>query len=82
MGDYADVNGVHLYYEVHGRGRPTLLLHGGLGNGSMFGANLPALAKGRKVIAPDLQGHGRTADVDRKLNPENISGTSSRSSSI
>jgi len=74
LGDYADVNGVHLYYEVHGRGRPTLLLHGGLGNGSMFGANLPALAKGRKVIAPDLQGHGRTADVDRKLNPENISG--------
>jgi len=74
LGDYADVNGVHLYYEVHGRGRPTLLLHGGLGNGSMFGANLPALAKGRKVIAPDLQGHGRTADVDRNLNPENISG--------
>ncbi len=74
MGDYADVNGVHLYYEVHGQGRPTVLLHGGLGATSMFGPNLPALAKGRKVIAVDLQGHGRTADVDRTLNAENIAG--------
>jgi len=74
LGDYADVNGVHLYYEIHGQGRPTMLLHGGLGNGSMFGANLAALARGRKVIAPDRQGHGRTADVDRKLNAENVSG--------
>jgi len=74
LGDYADVNGVHLYYEVHGQGRPTVLLHGGLGATSMFGPNLPALAKGRKVIAVDLQGHGRTADIDRKLNAENISG--------
>jgi hypothetical protein len=64
-GRYADVNGIRLYYEIHGAGKPLVLLHGGLGAGSMFGANLPALAKGRQVILVDLQGHGRTADVDR-----------------
>ncbi len=68
-GRYADVNGVHLYYEVHGSGKPLVLLHGGLGAIEMFGPNLPALAEGRKVIAVDLQGHGRTADVDRPLDP-------------
>jgi pimeloyl-ACP methyl ester carboxylesterase len=68
-GRYADVNGVHLYYEIHGTGRPLVLLHGGLGAIEMFGPNLPALAKGRQVIAVDLQGHGRTADVDRPLDP-------------
>src|SRR6266852_6637576 len=66
-GHYADVNGIKLYYEVHGTGHPLILLHGGLGATSMFGPNLPALAKGRQVIAVDLQGHGRTADVDRPL---------------
>src|SRR5215208_6551222 len=58
-GRYADVNGIKLYYEVHGSGRPLILLHGGLGAIEMFGPNLPALAKGRRVIAVDLQGHGR-----------------------
>lgn len=66
-GRYADVNGIRLYYEVHGAGKPLVLLHGGLGAGSMFGANLPALARGRQVILVDLQGHGRTADIDRPL---------------
>ncbi|MGQ0814173.1 MAG: alpha/beta fold hydrolase [Gemmatimonadota bacterium] len=66
-GNYADVNGIRLYYEIHGTGRPVVLLHGGLGAGSMFGPNLPALAKGHRVIAVDLQGHGRTADIDRPL---------------
>jgi pimeloyl-ACP methyl ester carboxylesterase len=64
-GHYADVNGIKLYYEIHGAGRPLVLLHGGLGAIEMFGPNLPALAKGRQVIAVDLQGHGRTADIDR-----------------
>ncbi len=64
---YADVNGIKLYYEIHGTGRPLVLLHGGLGAIEMFGPNLPALAKGRQVIAVDLQGHGRTADIDRPL---------------
>ena len=69
-GQYADVNGIKLYYEIHGTGAPLILLHGGLGAISMFGPNLPALAEGRKVIAVDLQGHGRTADIDRPLSPE------------
>jgi pimeloyl-ACP methyl ester carboxylesterase len=69
-GKYADVNGIKLYYEVQGTGQPLILLHGGLGATSMFGPNLPALAKGRQVIAVDLQGHGRTADIDRPLSPQ------------
>ncbi len=74
VGKYADVNGIKLYYEVHGTGHPLILLHGGLGATSMFGANLPALAKGRQVIAVDLQGHGRTADIDRPISPELMAG--------
>jgi pimeloyl-ACP methyl ester carboxylesterase len=66
-GAYADVNGVHLYYETHGSGRPLVLLHGGLGAGEMFGPVIGQLAAGRQVILPDLQGHGHTADVDRPL---------------
>ncbi len=70
-GTYADVNGLHLYYEIHGSGRPTVVLHGGLGSGEMFGPVIPVLtAAGRQVIAPDLQGHGRTADIDRPLSLE------------
>jgi pimeloyl-ACP methyl ester carboxylesterase len=69
-GHYADVNGINIYYEIHGLGRPLILLHGGLGAIEMFGPNLPALAKGRQVIAVDLQGHGRTADIDRPLSVE------------
>lgn len=69
-GKYAKVNGLELYYEVHGSGRPLILLHGGLGSSGMFGENLKALAKHRKVIAVDLQGHGRTADSDRPLSVE------------
>jgi pimeloyl-ACP methyl ester carboxylesterase len=64
-GAYAEVNGINLYYETHGSGRPFILLHGGLGSGEMFGPILPALTADRQVIAVDLQGHGRTADIDR-----------------
>ena len=67
VGHYADVNGIKLSYEIHGAGRPLILLHGGLGATPMFGPNLPALAGGRQVIGVDLQGHGRTADIDRPL---------------
>jgi pimeloyl-ACP methyl ester carboxylesterase len=66
-GHYADVNGIRLYYEIQGTGKPLILLHGGLGAIEMFGPNLPALGKGRQLIAVDLQGHGRTADIDRPL---------------
>ena len=66
-GGYAEVNGINLYYEKHGAGRPMILLHGGLGSGELFGPILPALSEHHQVIAPDLQGHGRTADIDRPL---------------
>ena len=66
-GEYADVNGLHLYYERHGSGRPIVLLHGGLGSGEMFGPILPILSANHEVILPDLQGHGRTADIDRPI---------------
>lgn len=64
---YADVNGVCLYYEVHGSGRPLILLHGGLGAAGMYAPILPMLARDRRVIAVDLQAHGHTADVNRPL---------------
>jgi pimeloyl-ACP methyl ester carboxylesterase len=66
-GRYAELNGLRLYFETHGFGRPLILLHGGLGSGEMFGPVLPALAERRQVITADLQGHGRTADIDRPI---------------
>jgi len=67
VGQYAQVNGINLYYETMGIGRPLILLHGGLGSGEMFGPVRPALAEHHQVIVPDLQGHGRTADIDRPI---------------
>ena len=64
---YANVNELSLYYEIHGNGEPLLLLHGGFGMIEGWGEVLGLLSKERKVIAVDLQGHGRTADVDRPL---------------
>ena len=66
-GQYAEVNGINLYYETHGTGRPLILLHGGLGSGEMFEPVLPMLAERHQVILVDLQGHGRTADIDRPI---------------
>jgi pimeloyl-ACP methyl ester carboxylesterase len=66
-GQYAEVNGINLYFETHGAGRPMILLHGGLESGEEFGPILPTLAERHQVIAVDLQGHGRTADIDRPL---------------
>jgi pimeloyl-ACP methyl ester carboxylesterase len=66
-GRYADVNGISLYYETHGAGDPLVLLHGGLGSGEMFGPILPTFADHHQVILVDLQGHGRTADIDRPI---------------
>jgi pimeloyl-ACP methyl ester carboxylesterase len=66
-GRYVEVNGVNLYVASQGAGRPMVLLHGGLGSGEMFGPVLGLLAERHQVIAVDLQGHGRTADIDRPL---------------
>ena len=67
IGEYAEVNGINLYYETHGAGRPMILLHGGLMSGEMFEPILPSLVERHQVIAVDLQGHGRTADIDRPM---------------
>jgi pimeloyl-ACP methyl ester carboxylesterase len=71
-GNYAEVNGLNMYYEIHGSGEPLILLHGGVGAIAMFGEVLPLLAEGRRVVAADLQAHGRTADVDRPLSYEKM----------
>ncbi|WP_229403572.1 alpha/beta fold hydrolase [Micromonospora okii] len=69
---YAEVNGLRLWYEVHGAGRPLVLLHGGYGAVETFASILPALAERRRVVGVDLQGHGRTPDVDRPLRYESM----------
>ncbi len=66
---YAPVNGLDMYYEIHGAGGvPLLVIHGAFGNTGLFGGELvPALAETRTVIVMDQQAHGRTADIDRPL---------------
>lgn len=71
---YAEVNGINLYYETHGTGRPLILLHGGLMSGESFGPLLPTLADHHQVILVDLQGHGRTADIDRPIEARLMAG--------
>src|SRR5947208_5147332 len=68
---YASVNGLQLYYEIHGSGKPLVLLHGGLMTIDLnFGPLLKQLAARRQVIAVELQGHGHTADTDRPMTIE------------
>ena len=70
-GNYASVNGLKMYYEIHGTGKPLVLLHGGASTiGTSFGRVLPFLSKNRQIIAVELQAHGHTADVDRPLSFE------------
>jgi pimeloyl-ACP methyl ester carboxylesterase len=58
-GSYAQVNGLNMYYEIHGEGQPLVLLHGALSAiGTSFGKLLPDLAKERQVLAVEMQGHG------------------------
>ena len=70
---YLPVNGLQMYYEIHGSGQPLVLLHGAFSAiGTSFGQVLPGLAQGRQVVAVELQGHGRTADIDRPLTLEGM----------
>jgi pimeloyl-ACP methyl ester carboxylesterase len=69
---YAAVNGLELYYEIFGSGKPLILLHGGIMASNVFGPNIEALAKNRQVIAVHLQGHGYTHDIDRPLRYESM----------
>jgi pimeloyl-ACP methyl ester carboxylesterase len=76
-GSYASINGLQLYYEVHGGGRgggrPLVLLHGGLQTiDQCFGNLIPRLAERHQVIAVELQGHGHTGDIDRSMRPESL----------
>jgi pimeloyl-ACP methyl ester carboxylesterase len=65
---YVPVNGLYMYYEIHGEGSPLALFHGAMGTiDSCFADLLPALAAARQVVAIELQGHGHTADIDRPL---------------
>jgi pimeloyl-ACP methyl ester carboxylesterase len=64
---YAPASGLSMYYEVHGEGEPLVLLHGAYMTVDMFGPLLSGLATIRRVIAPELHGHGRTGDVDRPM---------------
>jgi pimeloyl-ACP methyl ester carboxylesterase len=69
--NFADVKGQHIFYSVHGAGKPLILLHGGIDPDS-FKSNVAELAKGRQVIAVHLQAHGRTPDTDRPLRCETM----------
>ena len=69
---YAPVNGLNMYYEIHGEGPPLLLLHGAYMTVDLMAPILPGLAEWRQVIAVEQQGHGHTADVDRPITYEQM----------
>ena len=70
----ATANGVEMYYEIHGEGKPLVLLHGGITVNEALAQTLPELAKSRRVIVPHMQGHGFTPDIDRPLSFEAMAG--------
>lgn len=70
---YADINGLRMYYEIYGKGKPVVLLHGSFMTIPLNWSNtIPWLAKDRKVIVPEMQGHGRTRDVPREISYEGM----------
>ena len=70
---YAPVNGLDMYFEIHGEGQPLVLLHGAFSAiGTSFGKVLPGLAETRQVVGLEMQAHGRTADIDRPLSLEQM----------
>jgi pimeloyl-ACP methyl ester carboxylesterase len=72
---YADVNGLHMYYEVQGEGSPLVLLHGGVQSIDLsFAGLIPELVGRHRVIGVELQGHGRTADIDRASTSDVLAG--------
>jgi pimeloyl-ACP methyl ester carboxylesterase len=71
-GDYASVNGLEMYYEIHGTGQPLVLLHGAYMTIETIGEIVASLAETRQVIAVELQGHGHTADIDRPITYEGM----------
>ncbi|MBO0790051.1 MAG: alpha/beta fold hydrolase [Ktedonobacteraceae bacterium] len=71
-GQYAAVNGINLYYEIIGTGKPLIMLHGGFGTFDMFSALSPTLAEHHQLIGVDLYGHGRTALTDRPFSIKHL----------
>jgi pimeloyl-ACP methyl ester carboxylesterase len=69
---YAPVNGLNMYYEIHGTGQPLLVLHGSFMTIELMGKLVPELARSRQVIAVEFQGHGHTADIDRPVTYEQM----------
>jgi len=69
---YAPVNGLQMYYEIHGAGQPLVVLHGAYMTIELMGEYIPAFARTRQVIAVELQGHGHTADIDRPITYESL----------
>ncbi|QEC53456.1 pimeloyl-ACP methyl ester carboxylesterase [Anseongella ginsenosidimutans] len=70
---YADINGLKMYYEVYGKGQPIVLLHGSFMNIPLnWSRIIPLLAKDRKVIVAEMQGHGRTKDISREISYEGM----------
>src|SRR4051812_7305907 len=71
---YAPLNGLNMYYEIHGSGEPLVMLHGAfMAISGDWNDWINEFAKTRRVIAVDMQGHGRTADIKRDISPENLS---------
>jgi pimeloyl-ACP methyl ester carboxylesterase len=72
-GSYAKVNGLNMYYEIHGSGEPLMMLHGAfMAISGDWEEWVHELAKSHRVIAVEMQGHGRTADIKRDITPENL----------
>ena len=72
VGDRVEVNGMKMYYEVSGEGDPLIVLHGAYMNIPTMGAIIPKLAEPHKVYALEMQGHGRTTDIDRPITYPNL----------
>jgi pimeloyl-ACP methyl ester carboxylesterase len=72
VGERVEVNGMQMYYEVSGDGEPLIVLHGAYMNIPSMGAIIPRLAATHKVYALELQGHGRTTDIDRPITYPNL----------
>jgi pimeloyl-ACP methyl ester carboxylesterase len=72
VADRVEINGMQMYYEVSGEGDPLVVLHGAYMNIPSMGAIIPRLAETHKVYALELQGHGRTTDIDRPITYPNL----------
>ncbi len=74
MSERVSVNGMEMYYEVSGEGDPLIVLHGAYMNIPTMGEIIPKLAETHKVYALEMQGHGRTTDIDRPITYQNLAG--------